>query len=247
MRNIALLLLALTAASAAHAQLNKCVTAAGKVEYRDSPCDDARQHRPVGGAVSELPAMSAQDIGRAKALMAEEQRGPRATVIGPPPGRPTEQDIRNMETSASSVLQGRKEREFLQGEVRRAKAAAAGDGTYTDNDLATLKERQADQNRMRAEEREAARREAESVHLRAGGRSQTIDVLQQRQAEEERARARRAAAAAAANGPAVISNCDAAGCWDTRGTRYNKAAGKGNYFRQDGKACVMAAGNLQCH
>jgi len=46
--------------------------------------------------------------------------------------------------------------------------------------------------------------------------------------------------------PSVITNCDAAGCWDNLGGRYNKAAGN-NYFRSDGKFCQQVGGQMQCH
>lgn len=46
--------------------------------------------------------------------------------------------------------------------------------------------------------------------------------------------------------PAVITNCDGAGCWGSDGTRYNSAGG-GNYYSQDGRFCQNIGGQLQCH
>ena len=46
--------------------------------------------------------------------------------------------------------------------------------------------------------------------------------------------------------PTQLTNCDPAGCWDTTGTRYNRAAG-GNFFRSDGKFCTGAGAQLICH
>ncbi len=46
--------------------------------------------------------------------------------------------------------------------------------------------------------------------------------------------------------PALITNCDPGGCWDTQGRRFNSAGG-GNFHRSDGKFCVGAGPNVICH
>lgn len=46
--------------------------------------------------------------------------------------------------------------------------------------------------------------------------------------------------------PAVITSCDVAGCWDSRGNRYNNAAG-GNSYRQDGRLCRQVGNVMQCN
>lgn len=111
---------------------------------------------------------------------------------------PSEQDIKNMETSASSITLSKEQRIQRQAEIQ------------------------------------AARR------CRAGG-SPTPDYSAV-QAEQERAAARRAAAGVA---PVAVTNCDSAGCWDTNGQRYNRAAG-GNFVRQDGAFCTPVGNQLQC-
>lgn len=63
-------------------------------------------------------------------------------------------------------------------------------------------------------------------------------------AEKEELRAGRRAARAPAPA-AVVTNCDAAGCWDTSGTRYNRSAG--GFFRQDGRACQQVGNELHCN
>lgn len=45
--------------------------------------------------------------------------------------------------------------------------------------------------------------------------------------------------------PRTITNCDAAGCWDTQGGRYNHGAGN-TYFSTNGGACQMIGGQMQC-
>ena len=54
------------------------------------------------------------------------------------------------------------------------------------------------------------------------------------------------AAANAAGAPAMLTNCDLAGCWDTAGNRYSRAAGAGNFFRQDGRACQTVGNQVRC-
>ncbi|RYG08797.1 MAG: hypothetical protein EON92_15885 [Burkholderiales bacterium] len=50
----------------------------------------------------------------------------------------------------------------------------------------------------------------------------------------------------AARAPTHLVNCNGAGCWDTQGTRYNRAAG-GNFHRSDGKFCTRAGPNVMCN
>lgn len=45
--------------------------------------------------------------------------------------------------------------------------------------------------------------------------------------------------------PIILSSCDASGCWDTTGIRYNRAGGN-NFFRQDGMACQAVAAGMLC-
>lgn len=236
------------AAAGAQAQLNKCVNEHGKVEYRDIPCQQGNQQRGMmGGTVSGVQALSEQEIDRAKALSAAEQRrAPQATVIGAgQPGQPTQQDIKNLETSASSVTRGRKERDFMRAEVERAKAAAAGDGSYSREDLQSLKQRQAEQSRIDANDRSAARRSAEATHLRAGGQSPTTGIVLDRQEEAARAAARREQAArAAAAAQARANPCLNGNCTDDRGNRYT---GSGNQLmREDGKMCTTLGNQVEC-
>lgn len=43
-----------------------------------------------------------------------------------------------------------------------------------------------------------------------------------------------------------IASCDGAGCWDTQGTRYNKAAGN-TYFPSTGGTCQSVGGRMECN
>lgn len=57
---------------------------------------------------------------------------------------------------------------------------------------------------------------------------------------------KQAAAAATPPAPTHITNCDAGGCWDNMGTRYNQGAGP-THIRQDGQVCQAIGGMMQCH
>ncbi len=46
--------------------------------------------------------------------------------------------------------------------------------------------------------------------------------------------------------PRTMTNCDGAGCWDTQGTRYNRAAGN-TYFPSSGGSCQSVGDQMQCN
>lgn len=55
----------------------------------------------------------------------------------------------------------------------------------------------------------------------------------------------RAIERAARHRPSLITTCDASGCWDTLGNRYN---GTGRtLFRTDGRPCTRTGNSLECH
>lgn len=226
---------------AVQAQMFKCVGPGGKVEYRGSPCEDARHERGLsGGTISGVDAMSQKEIQRAQRAN-PAPRQPQAVIIGGQAKGPSAQDIKNMEAAATSVTMDPKARKFLEAEVRRAKEAQRRGGDYTAEDWADLKEAQRAQNRIDDRDRKKARRDGEDIHLGAGSDAVKAGILQEREAEAARAAARRAAAV-----PLQLTNCDAGGCWDTSGNRYNRAAGAGNFFRQDGKSCTTVADRVRC-
>lgn len=237
---IALLVVSFTAS----AQVYKCPDAAGKITYSQAPCAGGTRGLPItGGTSNGIDAMSPREIQRASRTE-PQPRGPQAVILGQHPAGsvPTSQQIKNLETSASSKTIGQKERAFLEAEVRRAKEAQRRGGTYTQDDWNDIKDAQSSQNRIDPADRAKSRRDAQSIHLGAGSEGVKTDIILERQAEEDRANARRAAAGRRTN----LTNCDAAGCWDTSGQRYNRAAGEGNFFRQDGRACRTVAGQTTC-
>ena len=51
---------------------------------------------------------------------------------------------------------------------------------------------------------------------------------------------------AAPAAPAGITSCDAGGCWDTNGMRYNKGAGTTHFPANGGPACQLIDGQMIC-
>ena len=246
---------AILMAGTASAQVFKCTNEAGKTVYSDAPCahraqqldpnklntntldgsyhrraaDQDRAARQVRSAPDPYQSNQATDAPR-------DQAEPRAVC-------PTAFEIRNMETSANSITQGSKERDFLQAEVARAKACRQGGATYSRESWRALEDAQRQQNRIDNSERKAARRTAEEIHLSNGSQGVQQGVLLDRENEakdEARRKARRH------NVPPIIMSCDAGGCWDDFGNRYNHAGG-GNLFRQDGRFCMRTGSDLMCN
>lgn len=54
------------------------------------------------------------------------------------------------------------------------------------------------------------------------------------------------APATAPSAPAIITNCDSGGCWDTNGLRYNKGAGATHFPANGGPACQLINGQMIC-
>lgn len=86
-------------------------------------------------------------------------------------------------------------------------------------------------------------------------RSQDKRNMQRRMAEIEAGRARaedraaraEAARAAAARAPAIVTNCNSSGCWDTGGNRYNRTGDGQNFWRSDGKFCRSTGNAFICN
>jgi hypothetical protein len=159
-------LLALSAvlllAGASHAQVFKCQQGDTTV-YSDAPCGA----RPE---VLDRDRLEGNTTQRDPAHRVPTRQAP---VVAPPLAEnrvpancPSEQDIRNMETSLSSItLRGKpRERAFLESEVRRARACSKEGGNYTAEDWQRLKDAQAAQNNLSRDDRRRERGIAEGIH-----------------------------------------------------------------------------------
>ena len=203
--SLLLFIVCLFALPATAQMMFKCVNPAGGIEYRGSPCEGSTRDTPmVGGSYSKVDGMSQQEIQRTLRPTVETtqqyQSGQQATG-----GRvPSQQDIKNMETSASSMTLSKRDKMIRQAEIEAAKDRRVGGSGDVDYSAVNAED-----------QRTAARRQA---------------AVQASQAAQ----------------PRSMTNCDAGGCWDTGGARYNRSAGDGNFFRQDGKACRTVGTKVQC-
>lgn len=243
-RRVLAISLAMSLGSAV-AQVYKCKDASGRTVYSDSLC--AFGAKPLDEQTLRANTL---EIDRPHPPPTYQRPSPGGSPDGgrpPPLGQlpsgsagggtcPTALQIRNMETSANSITNSAKERAFLQAEVARARACRQGSSTYSQESWRALEDAQRQQNRVSNAERAAARRTAEELHLSNGSTGVQQGILQDRANEAARRQAR----------GTVLTNCDPAGCWDSGGRRYNRAAG-GTFFRDDGTACHQSGTQLQCH
>lgn len=174
-----LLLSLLLACAASQAEVWKCKAADGSTVFSDRPCpgsgtalDSAR----LRGNAIEGPRPSA-------ASAPEERPAEAAPAAAPPPANdcPGDQEIRHMETRASSTSLGEKERAFMQDEIRRARQCRKGQGRYSAADWAISREAQAAQSNLSGAAE--ARRRAEGMHS-AADPAEGERIAQQRLAEE---------------------------------------------------------------
>lgn len=241
----------LTASFAAGAQVYKCPKPGGGVAYSDTRCAaDAQAMDPsrlrgssLGPAIAprrqvdvERPAPPQRQIEDESPTLSRRD-APQQQAVGTT--CPSERDIRNLETSASSVTLGRKEREFLYAEIRRARACSKEGGNYSAEDWQRIKDHQAGQNRIDERDRARERALAEGRHAPAASDRENERMRNDKMVEaiKEAGRRRRTA---------TLTTCDAAGCWDAAGQRYNRAAGPGNFFRQDGAPCRAVGNQVDC-
>ena len=234
-----------------HAQVvYKCVGPDGRITISNLAC-------PPNTAVSRVDARpNTLDMSglRREASRAEFERSsypefantPAPTVAARSPSTrpasvcPTELEIRNMETTASSTTIGKKERDHLRAEVLRARSCSPDDTRYSKEAWDKIREANAMQNNIRSEDREMGRATAEAIHSSASPRAHA-QIEYQRQADAQERQARRAQALADAKArasseeesrsrrsafansrPKVLDRCEGNVCWSgsERFTRY---------------------------
>lgn len=158
---------------------------------------------------------------------------------------PSEQDIKNMEVSANSATRSKKDKEFRQEEIRRARQCRAGQGNYTAEDWRISQQAQDDQSSVLDRKRKEAKARAEGMHSAAdpaeGDRIHLERITEQKR-REERARA---AAANASVGPAIVARCTSKGCLDTKGQWYPSAGSSGQIVGPKG-LCTVRGVHLHC-
>ena len=133
----------LALSATAHAGVYKCKDAGGKTVYSDNACGQDKQEVPnLRG--NSIKAERVERVQRPISANSQQtyQSAPEASVC------PSAQEIRNLETSASSVTLKRQEREFMQAEIRRARACSKEGGNCNADDWKRIQEAQSAQNNL---------------------------------------------------------------------------------------------------
>ncbi len=240
----------------AQAQVFKCVGADGRTVYADAPC---------GSGAKELARDQLEANTLDAAALRDRARADRETA---PPGQaaagaasangvasvcPPPQDIRNLETSASSSGLGDAEREFLWAEIRRARACSREGSRYTAEDWRVLREAQGAQTSGNPVEREAARRRAEAVHASAASAQEQRRMQTDRQVQAQRESGTTVIVRPPAWRPPVPQprpqdqlDCRGTVCTDASGGRYDRQPDGQLTRRQDQANCTEVRGQLRC-
>lgn len=224
----------------------KCVQPSGKVEFSNMGCDAKSEGTMLRQRSNSLDSSGARqqyqlDAQRQEIEQNHFERQQRATAAAAAVQSvcPSDRDISNLETKASSITLTDKDRKFLQSEIRRARACKKEGGRYDAEDWKQINEAQSSVNRIDAKDRETGRAKAEGIHSVSAS-----DREQARMIAEKEIEARERAARAAT--PSTITSCDPGGCWDNLGGRYSRSAGD-NFFRNDGKSCQSIGGMMRCN
>lgn len=244
----------LAGTSGASAQVYKCVTPAGRTVYADEPCGpSARALAPDALGANTL------DGSVWREQRARQEAATPAAATGAPAGAatvcPDPQEIRNLETRASSNRLQAPEREFLWAELRRARACSREDTRYTAEDWRLIREAQDAQTAGDPVAREAARRRAESIHGMAASRQEQLRMQTDREAEQQRVIVvpppwhppplwRPPVGQRPPPSPDLA--CSGTVCTDGRGQRYDRQPDGVLQRRQDQARCVEVRGVLRC-
>ena len=228
----------------ADAQVWKCVEN-GRTVFSDQPC-------PATGRQMDPRKLNGNSVQAERVPMDQGDDAPLefSTQAGvarqsPQNSCPSDQDIRNMETKASSMTLGKKEKAFMDDEIRRARQCRKGQGNYAAEDWQVSREAQDDQNSLTNKQRGRSR--AEGMHS-AADPIEGDRIEQRRLADEARRREEQAIAAAAAAQRALQQNetffCNPRGCTSSTGGFYSRSA-KGTFVGPRG-TCTLAGTQLMC-
>jgi hypothetical protein len=217
----------------------KCTNSLGKIEFSDRACKD-RRHEVV--MTQHINSMDTSELRRnIEVQRSQQQEERRVAALNDSTHKgnrgngnsnnvcPSDIDIRNLETKASSITLHEEDRTFLQAEIRRARACKKEGGQYDAEDWKKIKDAQDSVNNIQSRDRASGRASAEGIHSVSASDRENARMIADKQVEAERRAAQaaeRAAAAAEAAAarraqPSSITSCDPGGCWDSLGGRYN--------------------------
>ncbi len=217
-----LALAAMLCAPASAQMMFKCITPSGGVEYRGSPCEGTSRVSPMaGGTISKVDGMSRHEIQRALRQNTEAQPQYQS-VQQQETGRavPTDQDIKNMETSASSITLGKRDKMIRQAEIAAAKDRRIGGSGEVDYSAVNADD-----------QRTAARRQAAAQQ--AAAQAQEMARAQEQQANRTFTQD-------------SIRTCSFGNCRGSSGADYTVAPDGGFRRRDDGAKCRQVNGRLEC-
>jgi hypothetical protein len=230
-------------------QVYRCMDSGGKTIYTDSPCSKTVKQISSSSLNSNVMDSSGmrEQVRRnnAQSVLEQETRNIAAQQQAdlPPAARqkvcPSEREIANLETSASSISLGKAERDFLYAEIRRARACKKEDSNYSAEDWRRVREAQSSQSQISQSDRERGRLTAEGIH---GASASTREV--ERMQADKVAEALRAQQPPKPSPPVVIDRCDRDGCWGSDGKRYQRTAV--GFMRTDRAQCTVIGSMLYC-
>ncbi len=205
----------------------KCTDQSGRITFSDVGCPASTAKQSVISTDPATRGAGGNEIRLLRNIQAIRDYGssPRRAVAERPPERsgspnncPTERDVANLETKASSITLDKRSKDFLLAEIRRARACSREGGNYTDEDWARINNGIAGQSRNNRADRELSRRAAESVHsIAASSQEQArMQADADREAIVEAARIR----AEEERRNRVITRCEDSTCWDVKGRPY---------------------------
>jgi hypothetical protein len=230
----------------AQGQKYKCAGKDGKIEFSNMACATNTAASTVTVKPNSIDSSGMREQSQ-KALDRRQQEVDQAESARRYQGSagaagnecPSELELRNMETQAASVTLGKKEREFLQDEIRRAMQCRSGQGNCTAKHWQQSQEARAAQNSLT--DRAGGRGRAEAMHGLADP-AEAERIRAARAADEQQRAARQGARAP--ESPIQATRCSGESCWSNDGTRY-KSTGGGWYSGPQG-SCRKVGNTLQC-
>ena len=241
----------------AHAQVNRCVDKDGNVQFSNLGCPSTTTGRTVDVRPNAIDTSGMRQQSQVELAAQQRRRQHEQTVPVQQSGVganecPSAREIRNMEVSVSSPSLKKKERDFYEAEIRRARQCQAGEGRYSADAWRASKEALDDQRSVDAEVRRRARARAEGLHSAANPR-EADRIADERIAEANREAARREAASAAAAAAAAraaqssrfITSCKSNGCTASDGQFYRSKGG--DTFAGPGGICRRVGNSLNCN
>lgn len=208
-------------------QAYKCKDTKGRVTYSDAPClgQDTSTVNTTGNTVDG-------SADRARASRSEEANlGSRGSQASSGMTDQQRQDrIRELEIESKRMGNSPQQRTAAKREIEALKRGSATQLTPAETEK--REDLYKDAGRTDPSTRQRAARELKEQT----DRYESPEYLREQEVKRQQARDR----------VSNISSCDAAGCVDTQGRRYNKGAGS-TYFRSDGKACQQVGQQLHCN